>query len=116
VQINADRESTQDDSVLNYYKKMIQVRHKTPALVYGAYHDLNPQDNAVYAYTRTMGNERYLIIVNFKEQPVRYDLPTSDSIEQVIIETNQQKATAKHSTSLALSPGRLASISCNNLG
>lgn len=104
VQINAERESAQGDSVLNYYKKMIQLRHKIPALVYGAYQDLNAQDNTVYAYTRILGRERYLVVVNFKEQPVRYLLPSSDAIEQVVIETNQHNDTPQGSTSIALSP------------
>ncbi|QFG77102.1 hypothetical protein DMB90_27075 [Raoultella planticola] len=52
MQINAERESAQGDSVLNDYKKMIQLRHKIPALVYGAYQDLNARDNTVYACTR----------------------------------------------------------------
>jgi oligo-1,6-glucosidase len=34
---------------------MIQLRHKIPALVYGAYQDLNAQDNTVYACTRILG-------------------------------------------------------------
>jgi oligo-1,6-glucosidase len=83
---------------------MIHLRHELPALVYGAYQDLNPQDNSVYAYTRTLDNERYLVVVNFKEQPVRYALPDNDAIEQVMIETNQQSDTAKESTAIALSP------------
>ncbi len=104
VQINAARELTENKSVLNYYKQMIHLRHELPALVYGAYQDLNPQDNSVYAYTRTLDNERYLVVVNFKEQPVRYALPDNDAIEQVVIETNQQSDTAKESTAIALSP------------
>ena len=104
VQINAARELTENKSVLNYYKQMIHLRHELPALVYGAYQDLNPQDNSVYAYTRTLDNERYLVVVNFKEQPVRYALPDNDAIEQVMIETNQQSDTAKESTAIALSP------------
>lgn len=104
VQINAERELTEDKSVLNYYKQMIHLRHQIPALVYGAYQDLNPQDNTVYAYTRTLDNERYLVVVNFKEQPVRYILPSKDAVEQVVIETNQRRDTAKESTAIALSP------------
>ena len=103
MEINAEREETREDSVLNYYKKMIQLRHHIPALVYGAYQDLNPQDNTVYAYTRTLGNERYLVVVNFEEYPVRYTLPANDAIEEVVIDT-QQQAAAPHSTSLSLSP------------
>ena len=103
VEINAEREEAREDSVLNYYKKMIQLRHHIPALVYGAYQDLNPQDNTVYAYTRTLGNERYLVVVNFKEYPVRYTLPANDAIGEVVIET-QHQATAPQGTSLSLSP------------
>ncbi|MCY2241017.1 alpha-glucosidase C-terminal domain-containing protein [Klebsiella pneumoniae] len=85
------------------FNKAIQLRHHIPALVYGAYQDLNPQDNTVYAYTRTLGNERYLVVVNFKEYPVRYTLPANDALGEVVIET-QHQATAPQGTSLSLSP------------
>ncbi|EPN6573841.1 alpha-glucosidase C-terminal domain-containing protein [Raoultella planticola] len=93
---------------------MIQLRHKIRALVYGAYQDLNAQDNTVYACTRILGRERYLVVVNFKEQPVRYLLPSSDAIEQVVIETNQHNDTPQGSTSIALSPWQAACINCIN--
>ncbi|HHT0330853.1 TPA: alpha-glucosidase C-terminal domain-containing protein [Raoultella planticola] len=63
---------------------MIQLRHKIPALVYGAYQDLNAQDNTVYACTRILGRERYLVVVNFKEQPVRYLLSSSRLLSRLI--------------------------------
>ena len=90
--------------MLNDYKKMIQLRHKIPALVYGAYQDLNAQDNTVYACTRILGRERYLVVVNFKEQPVRYLLPSSDAIEQVVIETNQHNDTPQRKYLYRLKP------------
>jgi oligo-1,6-glucosidase len=104
LKINAEYEVDRNDSVLNYYKKMIKLRHKIPALVYGAYKDLNPQDSNVYAYTRTLGNERYLVVVNFKERPVQYVIPSSDSIKNIVIETNQKRATRKGYSILTLEP------------
>ncbi len=42
--------------------------------------------------------------MNFKEQPVRYLPPSSDAIEQVVIETNQHNDTPQEVPSIALSP------------
>ncbi len=72
LKINPDytyvNEAAQDknpNSVLNYFRKMIQLRKKNPVLVYGTYQLLTPNDPQVYAYTRTLDNQRFLVILNF---------------------------------------------------
>ncbi|MDP9771110.1 alpha-glucosidase [Kosakonia cowanii] len=104
VEINADKELIRNDSVLNYYKEMIKLRHKTPALIYGTYKDISPEDDSVYAYTRTLGKERYLVVINFTEKTVRYPLPENNVIKSILIEANQNKTAEKQSTVLTLSP------------
>jgi oligo-1,6-glucosidase len=43
--------------------------------VYGDYQDLDPQNEKIYAYTRTLGENKYLVIENFSSSPVTYTLP-----------------------------------------
>ncbi len=73
--INAAQEVADPDSVYNYTARLIALRAKTPAFVYGDYKDLDPQHAQVFAYLRTLENEQYLVVHNFSGEPVEYTLP-----------------------------------------
>lgn len=51
---------------------MVQLRKNNPVLVYGAYKLLVPNDPQVYAYTRTMGNQKLLVLMNFSKAPAHF--------------------------------------------
>ena len=74
-EINAAQELADPNSVYRYTQQMIALRHKTPALVYGTYQDLDPANPAIFAYTRTQGADRYLVVLNFSDKPVDYAIP-----------------------------------------
>jgi oligo-1,6-glucosidase len=74
-EINAAEEVSNPESVYNYTRKVIALRHAHQAFVYGDYKDLAPGDKAVFAYTRTLGAERFLVVLNFSETPITYSLP-----------------------------------------
>ncbi len=63
------------DSVYNYTARLIALRAKTPAFVYGDYKDLDPGHAHVFAYTRTLDHAQYLVVHNFSADPVDYTLP-----------------------------------------
>jgi oligo-1,6-glucosidase len=74
-EINAAREESDPTSVLNYVRVLIGLRAHTLAFVYGDFEDLDPQASHIFAYTRTLGSEKYLIVENFSSSPVAYTLP-----------------------------------------
>jgi oligo-1,6-glucosidase len=67
-QINAAQEESDPASVLNYVRALIALRAHTLAFVYGDFEDLDPQHPHVFAYTRTLGAEKYLVVENFSSQ------------------------------------------------
>jgi oligo-1,6-glucosidase len=73
--INAAQETADPDSVYNYTARLIALRSKTRAFVYGDYKDIDPQHLQVFAYLRTLDNEQYLVVHNFSPDPVEYTLP-----------------------------------------
>jgi glycosidase len=73
--INADSQRGNPNSVYEYYKKLIRLRHENEIIVYGNYELLLPEDEKLYVYTRTLGGESLLIICNFSEDPLEYQLP-----------------------------------------
>ncbi len=74
-EINARQELSDDNSIYNYFRQMIALRKKTPAFVYGDYLDLDPNHPFLFAYTRTLGADKYLVTLNFSTQPLEYALP-----------------------------------------
>ena len=75
TEINAGEELTNAGSIYHYTQKMIALRHATPALVYGSYKDLDPTNSNIFIYSRTLGNDRYLIVLNFSKDSRVYTLP-----------------------------------------
>ncbi|MBS1661803.1 MAG: alpha-glucosidase [Bacteroidetes bacterium] len=75
--LNQQAQAQEPSSILNYFKKLTQLRHTTPALTYGAYTLIDPSNPNVYAYTRQYENKTYLILLNFKSHPSPIFLPTS---------------------------------------
>lgn len=63
--VNVAMEEKDPSSVLNYFKKMIKLRKTLPELVYGKYELLDRNNPRVYAYTRSLGTQKLLVLLNF---------------------------------------------------
>ena len=63
--VNVEVESKQPDSLLNFYKTLLQLRHAEPALMFGDYVTLNPEDQSVFSFLRRVpaGKEGHNIVV-----------------------------------------------------
>jgi len=83
--INAAEELANPDSVYRYTEKMVHLRSATPAFVYGDYKDLAPADPAIFAYTRTLGADRYLVVLNFSEKPAAFAVTGGIQPKQLVI-------------------------------
>ncbi len=57
---------------------------KKDIMVYGTYELLDPEDEALYVYTRTLGDQKLLVMCNFtkrsREYTVRETLPGADAL------------------------------------
>lgn len=83
-EINAEQALNDPNSVFHYYRALIQLRKKHDIIVYGDYKLLNEKDEKVYAYMRSLGDERLLVILNFYEEPAQFRLE-----EQIGCETHE---------------------------
>ena len=73
--INAEQEISDQTSVYHFYRKLLDFRKQSPVLVYGDYCDIDPSHPSVFAYTRALGSNRYLVVMNFSRRELRYKLP-----------------------------------------
>ena len=74
-EINAKDQLERADSVFHYYQKLIRLRKEQEVIVYGTYDLLLPDSKEIYAYTRTLGEEKLLVVCNFYEPEVSFELP-----------------------------------------
>jgi oligo-1,6-glucosidase len=74
-EINAKAALADPNSVFHYYKKLIQLRKQHDIIVYGTYNLILEDDPYIYAYTRTLGNEKLIVITNFSGKNPVFRLP-----------------------------------------
>ncbi|WP_313636945.1 alpha-glucosidase [Paenibacillus sp.] len=72
--INVEQALADSDSIFYYYQKLIALRKENHIMVYGEYKLLLPDHEDIYAYTRTLDDEQWLILLNFSEAPQTVDL------------------------------------------
>lgn len=83
--INAKEQITDEDSVYNYYKKLISLRHENEIIVYGTYELLLPDSEQLYVYTRKLGEQNLLVICNFTKELVEYQIPKQFSEKSIFL-------------------------------
>jgi oligo-1,6-glucosidase len=74
-EVNAQRAMADPDSVFHHYRRLIELRRTLPVVVHGRYELLLAEHPQIYAYTRTLGDERLLVICNFSGDTPQCTLP-----------------------------------------
>ena len=74
-EINVALALADPNSVFHYYKKLIQLRKENPIMVYGTYNLILASHEEIYAFTRTLDDDRLLVILNFSENTPEFNLP-----------------------------------------
>ncbi|WP_019414459.1 alpha-glucosidase [Paenisporosarcina sp. TG20] len=64
VDINVEQQLDDEDSILHFYKNMIRLKKANDVFTYGTYDLIDREHPAVYMYTRTLKDERVLVISN----------------------------------------------------
>jgi oligo-1,6-glucosidase len=63
--INVEQALADPESIFYYYRRLIQLRKANPVIVHGTYELILEDDPAIYAFTRTLDDDRLLVILNF---------------------------------------------------
>lgn len=74
---NVADELKKPDSILNWYKQLLALRHTEPALLEGQYVPLNENDPDVLSYLRKTDGETIIVAINMSavQQKINFDLP-----------------------------------------
>ncbi|MBS3736113.1 alpha-glucosidase [Candidatus Bipolaricaulota bacterium] len=74
-QINVEREKEKEDSVLQFYRKLISLRNKHEVLVYGSYEPFLKSDKEIFAFRRESNKEATVTILNFSPKKKNLSIP-----------------------------------------
>lgn len=74
-EINAKEQREREDSVFHYYQKLIRLRKENLVIVYGSYDLLLPDSREIFAYTRTLGEEKLLVLCNYSAEAQQVERP-----------------------------------------
>jgi oligo-1,6-glucosidase len=95
-------------SVLHHYRRVIALRHSEPVVAEGGFEMLLPEDDNVYAFTRSLDDVTLLVLGNFSAEIVEAAVPDAASwaqAELVLGNYPTPEATSSHSVdAIALRP------------
>ena len=87
--INVADQLKRDNSVFHYYQKLIKLRKEYEIIVYGKYELLLPEDENIYAYVRTLGNQKLLTLCNFSKSEQKFDFSGYENAKVLISNYNR---------------------------
>ena len=85
TKINARDQVNREDSVFKYYQKLIKLRHESELIVYGTYDLILDDDKDIYAYIRTLGDEKLIVYCNFSKNTREVEIPEEFTNGKVLI-------------------------------
>ena len=102
IDVNTEAELADENSVFNHFKKMTALRKESEVLIYGDYALLLPEHPQVYAYTRSLGDEQFLVMLNFSKEKVSVTLEELGNFSELKI--NNYSNLNKKANELQLEP------------
>ena len=81
-QINVEEQEKDEDSLLNFYRKLLKFRKEHPIAIYGTYRELMPESRKLYVYERSYQGKRLLVICAFTAEQVRFEAPEGTELSE----------------------------------
>ena len=91
TEINAKAETADENSVFHYYKKLIALRKQNPIMVYGKYELLLEDSEELFVYTRTLEEEKLLVVCSFSDKETVFEIP-DEFVGKACLISNRENA------------------------
>lgn len=75
MEINAEKEEQEPDSILNFYRKAISLRKSLSCVRYGSYREHFRHSRKLYVYSRQDEKQKILVVCSFSRKPLRFRAP-----------------------------------------
>jgi oligo-1,6-glucosidase len=98
--VNVAKQQNDHNSVLNHFRKMVALRKKNLLLVYGNYEIIQEEHPTIYAYSRTLEDQKMLILLNFSELESSIAMSSYNSANEVLINNYSELSVDKNTITL----------------
>lgn len=106
--INVKEQQQNPNSLLNYYKQLLQVRRSSPALITGEYVPINITAQDYFAFLRTSNEQSVLVVLNYSEKKLELNFSRTRGIMsrkvQILFSSAERLKTTKSSQDVTISP------------
>jgi glycosidase len=83
--INVAAAEADPDSILHYYRELVDLRANHDVLVYGEYELLLPDHESVWAYRMELDDEAALVVLNFDDTETTVTLPAAQAMTELLV-------------------------------
>jgi alpha-glucosidase len=102
--INVEQQLNDHSSILHFYKKMIAMKKEHEVFTYGTY-DLVLEDNEqIYAYTRTLDDQKAIVISNLSDEQASFEYDGFELDSSKLLLSNHEVEQHGAVTSFTLKP------------
>jgi alpha-glucosidase len=102
--INVATQLDNPDSLLSFYRRLIQLRKSTPALIYGEYLALNENSKYCLAFLRNIESQTCLIAINMSPAPIKSQFDIDANKTQCLFTSHTDRPAVEDLMTLQLSP------------
>ena len=74
-EINVAQAEADENSILNYYRKLLKFRKEHEVAIYGDYKEHYKNSDKLYVYERNLDGEKILVVCSFSEKSVNFEAP-----------------------------------------
>ncbi|WP_105614547.1 glycoside hydrolase family 13 protein [Vallitalea okinawensis] len=67
-EVNVVKQLQSEDSILNYYKKLIAIRKNSDILLKGTFRLIHEEDNEIFSFIREYNDKQLMVVANFTEE------------------------------------------------
>jgi len=85
VKINVAQQQKDENSVLNFYKRLIRLRKENDLFTYGIYDLILSSHPQIYGYTRTSDTKRAYVLTNLTDRVAQFTLYQGLSSSQLVL-------------------------------
>jgi oligo-1,6-glucosidase len=103
--INVAEQDRDPDSILNFYRRCLELRKNSETLIYGDYKEYYSMHPKLYMYERTYEGERVLVVCSFAKKNLKFSFPgVWKKGERELLLSNYEEADVKGVSSLDSAP------------
>ena len=81
AEVNVEAESADPDSVLNWYRRLAELRRTRDELLEGSYEELMADSEQIYAYRRAGETSTAVMLANLSDEAATYDAALVEGLE-----------------------------------